>query len=921
MSYINVYPSRINWENEPSIVSPINATNLNKIDYAVYEHDQTLGTWDVTKANQSDLLLSVKSIDYNTSTGVFVFTWQNGTTKTVDLNIEKIPVSFSMSPQGVITMTTDDGTTYTADVGSLIKTYTFADSSVIDFTVTTDASGNKTVTAGIVDGSITGSKLEPNYLANCQSAANSASASATAANGSAEDSEAWAVGQRDGVDVPSTDPAYHNNAKYYAEHGTGSSLAGLSDVSISGETDGQALVYDGASTKWKNKTVATGSTVAIATTESTLFGEDVTLSKGGYSRTTQFNNFGLATFQGVTVTGDVTITTSDGSQTATRTLNIPYFGNYTMTITFFEATITVTYPSAGTCSISDGTTTLYANQNPMAFSIPNTGTWKATATVDGISKDGTSISISTSGQTATDTIVFGEIDLTYDNEFRGLSLTCSDGVTTITKTAPSASNTMSFYPPNTGTWTISGTYSGTPYSVDAEVDDLSVSVSAQLRTYIVATVTLHGANEATIKYVDIGGLQTQTLDEYGEKSNVTITCSPTNPYVTFVDNDKSKVPEKLDEKYFKRVQITNATTDIYVMPDNSLYWYGYEKDSESVLGTNGWSVAGSVTMSAPTYNKNSVTTKVTSGVVCAEIGNKTAISSADKVKAIVNGVTAGNAIYGDFRVASSKDIGNPLTNANITQSGMHLFSQDTSLYSNFYIGIGEYTSTTRQVDIHGLWCEDAHTTPTYYSAACDVLYIKDSSNNIIPIAYTDSEGKCYDAISLPNGTYTFYSTVAKNPDNLSESYSKTVTITSATTDIEIFPVAKSKMLYWYGYQSDNLEICNTANGWQHSYTLVNPTFNKQTISFSSGNNQICGVGTKNSVSGMTAIKTIAKKNSGSTYVIAKMSSKNLSTGTVAEESITSSSDVLTTLTANNEPLIGLRTVNATTADVSALWYE
>lgn len=31
------------------------------------------------------------------------------------------------------------------------------------------------------------------------------------------DSEAWAVGTRGGVAVPSTDPTYHNNAKYYAE--------------------------------------------------------------------------------------------------------------------------------------------------------------------------------------------------------------------------------------------------------------------------------------------------------------------------------------------------------------------------------------------------------------------------------------------------------------------------------------------------------------------------------------------------------------------------------------------------------------------------------------------------------------------------------------------------------------------------------
>ena len=31
-----------------------------------------------------------------------------------------------------------------------------------------------------------------------------------------EDAEAWAVGERDGQPVPSTDPTYNNNAKYYA---------------------------------------------------------------------------------------------------------------------------------------------------------------------------------------------------------------------------------------------------------------------------------------------------------------------------------------------------------------------------------------------------------------------------------------------------------------------------------------------------------------------------------------------------------------------------------------------------------------------------------------------------------------------------------------------------------------------------------
>lgn len=47
--------------------------------------------------------------------------------------------------------------------------------------------------------------------------AQAAAQAATAAMQDADDAEAWAVGKRNGADVPSTDPAYHNNAKYYKE--------------------------------------------------------------------------------------------------------------------------------------------------------------------------------------------------------------------------------------------------------------------------------------------------------------------------------------------------------------------------------------------------------------------------------------------------------------------------------------------------------------------------------------------------------------------------------------------------------------------------------------------------------------------------------------------------------------------------------
>ena len=216
--------SRVNWQNEPSLTTPLNATNLNKMDSALDTVDTRVVTFDTTKANQSDLLQSLKQVAYNTTTGVFTFTYWNGTTQDIDLNIEKIPVSFSMDANGVITMTTADGTQYTADVSTLIKTYTFSDSTEIDFTTTTDASGNKTVTASLINGSIAGSKLQPNYLADCVSAKNDAETaegnaeqSARNASSSELDSEAYALGTRNGTPVSSDDPAYHNNAKYYSD--------------------------------------------------------------------------------------------------------------------------------------------------------------------------------------------------------------------------------------------------------------------------------------------------------------------------------------------------------------------------------------------------------------------------------------------------------------------------------------------------------------------------------------------------------------------------------------------------------------------------------------------------------------------------------------------------------------------------------
>lgn len=55
------------------------------------------------------------------------------------------------------------------------------------------------------------------YASSASGYASSASAQATEAANQRKNSEAWAVGQKDGVDVPSSESQYHNNSKYWAE--------------------------------------------------------------------------------------------------------------------------------------------------------------------------------------------------------------------------------------------------------------------------------------------------------------------------------------------------------------------------------------------------------------------------------------------------------------------------------------------------------------------------------------------------------------------------------------------------------------------------------------------------------------------------------------------------------------------------------
>lgn len=85
----------------------------------------------------------------------------------------------------------------------------------------------------------------------------------------------------------------------------------------------------------------TGSILKITTTETSLEGKTVTVTNGTETRTATFDENLECLIAGYKGTGEVTISSSDGIQTATTVVTIPYFGNYTYNIAFWAATVNI----------------------------------------------------------------------------------------------------------------------------------------------------------------------------------------------------------------------------------------------------------------------------------------------------------------------------------------------------------------------------------------------------------------------------------------------------------------------------------------------------------------------------------------------------------------------------------------------------
>lgn len=213
MSYSEIY-TRINWENEPDTSTPLDKDNLNHMDAALKAFDlliKEIGNNSMVFSDIANCLSGQPTI--NQSTGVMTFPKKDGGAYTLDTLLEKVITNFDFDEDTQeLVIYLEDGTEKRTSLSAFIQETEFLDSSTIAFTV-----DNHRVTATVKANSIGDAQMQTNYLADCQSARSDAMGAAGTSESNRLKAEAWAVGTHDGTPVPSTDEAYDNNAKYYAE--------------------------------------------------------------------------------------------------------------------------------------------------------------------------------------------------------------------------------------------------------------------------------------------------------------------------------------------------------------------------------------------------------------------------------------------------------------------------------------------------------------------------------------------------------------------------------------------------------------------------------------------------------------------------------------------------------------------------------
>ena len=256
---------------------------------------------------------------------------------------------------------------------------------------------------------------------------------------------------------------------------------------------------------------------------------------------------------------------------------------------------------------------------------------------------------------------YAKILLSYDDYFKSKTITVTQGQTSKTVTLPSLSNEYMIFVWGKGNYTISITESGQTFSD-------TVEVTGQNEIYT-ATLTYHGrfrlysAVGDTVIYTDADGVQkTAVFDANSPSKYIDLSIDPDNgtsiTFTSSIAKDVSQNGQTITD-YSKTILVTQETTDIFIMPDYTLYWWGYMSDDlEFLSNANGWSITSSsyTGFNDPTVNTNYLDLNSEVAKYCG-VGSKTQKSSLFWVRAVATGVTepySGANNYGTVVMTTTK---------------------------------------------------------------------------------------------------------------------------------------------------------------------------------------------------------------------------------------------------------------------------
>ena len=440
------------------------------------------------------------------------------------------------------------------------------------------------------------------HATNAGASASAASASADAAADNALLAQSWAEGNTGAREGENT-----NNARYWANKAQSAAQITIDDHLDSQSTNPveNRVIYNAL-----NDMHTGGSNIEITTTQTSLYGKDVTISDGTTTVTETFDLTGKALFEGVLMTGDLTIESTDGTQTARASLTVPYFGNYTKAIAFWTATIAVTTTTSqfngltvsakksgavmGTATFSNGSATI---------TVPEQGTYTLEVTLDW--KTYTSSSFSVTEETTYNETIDGFIApislTTPTSEFYGQSISVTrNGVAVPVSLAFSNSGTASFTALDEGTYLFTLTYGGEPYTASVVVS-AETTYSAVIKMWT-ATINITTASSQ---------MQSQDIDVYKGSAKVATIAfnasgqasyqaheSGTYHFVCTVDGypfTSADVTVSEETVYSTSITYFGATLNISTSSSDLYSQTITIKKGSTVVGTTAFSAQGSAT--------------------------------------------------------------------------------------------------------------------------------------------------------------------------------------------------------------------------------------------------------------------------------------------------------------------------------------